>query len=71
MALIKKDYTSTHPQKGCYKYNLSGKRRAHYRGMAQPKTIPNDITESSDPDRSHFSNNVIQIMKRTRNLNEK
>ena len=56
--------------KWCYKHVLSGRRRAHARKMALPRTQPNDITESSDPERSHFSNNVIQIMQRTKKLKD-
>ena len=39
-------------------------RKFQLLGRTSTRQQPNDITESDDPQRSHFSNNVLQIMQR-------
>ena len=49
------------------KSRCSKKMRKHQHFMATKFThAPNDITESSDPQRDHYSNHVLQIMQRAR-----
>ena len=50
---------------------LFGRRRTFELMSTKSKNAPNDITESSDPDRKHFSNNVFQIMQRTRPMKDR
>ena len=39
-------------------------RKSQLLGRTPTKQQPNDITESDDPQRTHFSNNVLQIMQK-------
>lgn len=50
---------------------LIRKQRTFELMTTKQRHAPNDITESSDPARSNFSNNVLQIMQNSRPLKER